>query len=291
MRSLGSFAVASLFGRRRARRVRGRPGAREPDPVEDAEQLAGGGLPSGQSQGARREDRRDDGRAAPGRPAARRHRRACLRGPGRGQPRHHRHGALVAGLLDGQAPGRHSVRQRARRSLRHERRGLPRVDLHGRRARVLQRAHPDRAAHEHRRLPDVRGDARAAGLVSQAHQVCGGPQGHEVPRHRDCRGSVQGDGHVGGQHRARRDRPQQPGPRHARHQARRHRRGDTARRFRRNPQGERKARENAFFAKVLESQKAWAQRVVPYRRCCHPPYEFAADYYWKGANPYKILKP
>jgi hypothetical protein len=244
MRSLGSFAVASLFGRRRARRVRGRPGAREPDPVEDAEQLAGGGLPSGQSQGARRE-----------------------------------------------APGRHSVRQRARRSLRHERRGLPRVDLHGRRARALQRAQPDRAAHEHRRLPDVRGDARAAGLVPQAHQVCGGPQGHEVPRHRDCRGSVQGDGHVGGQHRARRDRPQQPGPRHARHQARRHRRGDTARRFRRNPQGERKARENAFFAKVLESQKAWAQRVVPYRRCCHPPYEFAADYYWKGANPYKILKP
>jgi hypothetical protein len=25
-------------------------------------------------------------------------------------------------------------------------------------------------------------------------------------------------------------------------------------------------------------------------RICHPPYEFAADYYWKGANPYKILK-
>jgi hypothetical protein len=46
-----------------------------------------------------------------------------------------------------------------------------------------------------------------------------------------------------------------------------------------------------FFAKVLESQKAWAQRVVPYRRCCHPPYEFAADYYCKGANPYKIVKP
>jgi TRAP-type mannitol/chloroaromatic compound transport system substrate-binding protein len=54
---------------------------------------------------------------------------------------------------------------------------------------------------------------------------------------------------------------------------------------------ERKAKENAFFAKVLESQKSWAQRVVPYRRCCHPPYELAADYYWKGVNPYKILKP
>lgn len=54
---------------------------------------------------------------------------------------------------------------------------------------------------------------------------------------------------------------------------------------------ERKAKENAFFAKVLESQKAWAKRVVPYRRCCHPPYELAADYYWKGENPYKIVKP
>jgi TRAP-type mannitol/chloroaromatic compound transport system substrate-binding protein len=54
---------------------------------------------------------------------------------------------------------------------------------------------------------------------------------------------------------------------------------------------ERKAKENPFFGKVLESQKAWAQRVVPYRRCCHPPYDFAADYYWKGVNPYKIMKP
>ncbi len=53
---------------------------------------------------------------------------------------------------------------------------------------------------------------------------------------------------------------------------------------------ERKAKENPFFAKVLESQKSWAQRVVPYRRCCHPPYDLAADYYWKGVNPYKILK-
>ncbi|HXH84964.1 MAG TPA: TRAP transporter substrate-binding protein [Candidatus Tectomicrobia bacterium] len=54
---------------------------------------------------------------------------------------------------------------------------------------------------------------------------------------------------------------------------------------------ERKVKENPFFAKVLESQKTWAQRVVPYRRCCHPPYELAADYYWKGVNPFKILKP
>lgn len=54
---------------------------------------------------------------------------------------------------------------------------------------------------------------------------------------------------------------------------------------------ERKAKENPFFAKVLESQKAWAQRVVPYRRCCHPAYDLGADYYWGGLNPYKVRKP
>lgn len=54
---------------------------------------------------------------------------------------------------------------------------------------------------------------------------------------------------------------------------------------------EKKAKENPFFAKVLESQKAWAMRVVPYRRCCHPAYEMAADYYWGGLNQYKIRKP
>jgi TRAP-type mannitol/chloroaromatic compound transport system substrate-binding protein len=54
---------------------------------------------------------------------------------------------------------------------------------------------------------------------------------------------------------------------------------------------DRKAKENPFFAKVLESQRAWAKRVVAYRRCCHPPYELAADYYWAGVNPYKITKP
>jgi TRAP-type mannitol/chloroaromatic compound transport system substrate-binding protein len=54
---------------------------------------------------------------------------------------------------------------------------------------------------------------------------------------------------------------------------------------------ERKAKENAFFAKVLESQRAFAKRVVPYRRCCHPAYELSADHYWGGANTYKIRKP
>jgi TRAP-type mannitol/chloroaromatic compound transport system substrate-binding protein len=54
---------------------------------------------------------------------------------------------------------------------------------------------------------------------------------------------------------------------------------------------ERKAREHPFFAKVLASQKAWAQRVVPYRRCCHPQYELAADHYWGAVNPYRVLRP
>jgi TRAP-type mannitol/chloroaromatic compound transport system substrate-binding protein len=54
---------------------------------------------------------------------------------------------------------------------------------------------------------------------------------------------------------------------------------------------ERKARENPFFAKVLASQKAWAQRVVPYRRCCHPQYDLAADHYWGAVNPYKVVRP
>jgi TRAP-type mannitol/chloroaromatic compound transport system substrate-binding protein len=54
---------------------------------------------------------------------------------------------------------------------------------------------------------------------------------------------------------------------------------------------ERKARDNPFFAKVLASQKAWAQRVVPYRRCCHPEYALAADHYWGGVNPYRVVQP
>jgi TRAP-type mannitol/chloroaromatic compound transport system substrate-binding protein len=54
---------------------------------------------------------------------------------------------------------------------------------------------------------------------------------------------------------------------------------------------ERKARENPLFAKILASQKAWAQRVVPYRRCCHPQYDLAADHYWGTANPYKVVRP
>lgn len=44
---------------------------------------------------------------------------------------------------------------------------------------------------------------------------------------------------------------------------------------------ERKAKENAFFAKVYASQKEWARKVVPFRRHFHPSYEFVADHYWK----------
>ncbi len=51
------------------------------------------------------------------------------------------------------------------------------------------------------------------------------------------------------------------------------------------------SKKNAFFAKVLESQKNWAKRVVPYRSVAHPPYDLAAEYYWAGENPYKVVKP
>lgn len=43
---------------------------------------------------------------------------------------------------------------------------------------------------------------------------------------------------------------------------------------------ERYAQQNAFFKKVLDSQRQWAQRVVPYRRRAHPDYAIAAEYYW-----------
>lgn len=54
---------------------------------------------------------------------------------------------------------------------------------------------------------------------------------------------------------------------------------------------EKYVKENPFFAKVYESQKKWAQQVVPYRRIGHPPYDLAADYYWGKINPYKVMKP
>ncbi len=54
---------------------------------------------------------------------------------------------------------------------------------------------------------------------------------------------------------------------------------------------EKYVKENPFFAKVYASQKEWAQRVVPYRRIGHPPYDLAADYYWGEQNLYKVQKP
>jgi len=53
----------------------------------------------------------------------------------------------------------------------------------------------------------------------------------------------------------------------------------------------REAAKNPDFAKVLESQKKFAAWFVPYQRLVNPPYDLAADYYWKGVDPYKIVKP
>ena len=53
---------------------------------------------------------------------------------------------------------------------------------------------------------------------------------------------------------------------------------------------EKYVKENATFAKIYASQKAWAERVVPYRRIAHPPYDLSADYYWAALNPYKVTK-
>jgi len=37
---------------------------------------------------------------------------------------------------------------------------------------------------------------------------------------------------------------------------------------------------NPFFKKVLDSQRAYASRVMPAKRFMFPPYSFAANYYW-----------
>ncbi len=41
------------------------------------------------------------------------------------------------------------------------------------------------------------------------------------------------------------------------------------------------AKEDAFFAKVMESQRKYAENVVPARMAMYPAYSFAADYYWR----------
>jgi len=40
------------------------------------------------------------------------------------------------------------------------------------------------------------------------------------------------------------------------------------------------AAKNPFFKKVLDSQREYAAKVVPAKRFMHPPYSFAANYYW-----------
>jgi TRAP-type mannitol/chloroaromatic compound transport system substrate-binding protein len=37
---------------------------------------------------------------------------------------------------------------------------------------------------------------------------------------------------------------------------------------------------NPVFKKVVDSQKAWASVLVPAKRFMHPPYSYAANYYW-----------
>jgi len=42
------------------------------------------------------------------------------------------------------------------------------------------------------------------------------------------------------------------------------------------------AAQNPFFKKVWDSQRKFAEVVVPARMFMYPPYEFAAEYYWGG---------
>jgi TRAP-type mannitol/chloroaromatic compound transport system substrate-binding protein len=55
----------------------------------------------------------------------------------------------------------------------------------------------------------------------------------------------------------------------------------------------REAAKDAFFKKVLESQRQYAALVVPAKRFMFPPYEFAANYYWpvKPAAPARPAAP
>ncbi|MBX9591872.1 MAG: TRAP transporter substrate-binding protein [Hyphomonadaceae bacterium] len=41
------------------------------------------------------------------------------------------------------------------------------------------------------------------------------------------------------------------------------------------------AAKDAFYKKVMDSQKKYAEQVVPFRLSWFPPYEFAGNYYWK----------
>ena len=41
------------------------------------------------------------------------------------------------------------------------------------------------------------------------------------------------------------------------------------------------AAKDPFYRKVIDSQKKYAETVVPFRLSWFPPYEFAGQYYWK----------
>lgn len=41
------------------------------------------------------------------------------------------------------------------------------------------------------------------------------------------------------------------------------------------------AAKNPFYKKVIDSQKAYAEKIVPFKLSWFPPYNFAGEYYWK----------
>jgi len=41
------------------------------------------------------------------------------------------------------------------------------------------------------------------------------------------------------------------------------------------------AEQNPFYKKVIESQKKYAEQIVPFKLSFYPPYDFAGNYYWK----------
>lgn len=41
------------------------------------------------------------------------------------------------------------------------------------------------------------------------------------------------------------------------------------------------AKKDPFYRKVIDSQKKYAELIVPYRLSWYPPYDFAGNYYWK----------
>ena len=40
-------------------------------------------------------------------------------------------------------------------------------------------------------------------------------------------------------------------------------------------------RKYPFYKKAMDSQKAYAEKIVPFKLSWFPPYNFAGEYYWK----------